>query len=390
MRILVLNHEIPPIGGGGGRAAEDICRVLAERGHKIKVLTSHLNGLSYKEERDGYQIIRIPALRTQPFRVSFISMVVYVLAGLWAGLHLIRAFQPDVIHVHFAVPAGALAWMLSKFTGVPYVLTAHLGDVPGGVPEKTTEWFRWVFPFTHSIWHDASARVAVSQYTRELALQNYSEEILVIPNGVDVNALKPESIQVNEPPVIVFAGRFMPQKAPLQVVQTLKEMMDLPWKCVMIGDGPLLPTVRRLIAESNLEDRFILTGWITPEEVMKWFDKSDILFMPSLSEGLPVVGVQALAKGLAIIASHVGGFVDLVDEGQNGYLIERMEKAATFSVKLRNLIEDPNLLLLLRNASLEKAKSFEISRIVDQYENIFLGMATEESDFVETKFETKA
>jgi L-malate glycosyltransferase len=389
MRILVLNHEIPPVGGGGGRAAEDLCRVLAKRGHKIKVLTSHLKGLPYKEQRDGYQIIRIPSLRTQPFRVSFLSMVVYVLAGLWVGFRLIRAFQPELIHVHFAVPAGALAWMLSKITRVPYILTAHLGDVPGGVPEKTTEWFRWVFPFTHSIWHDAGVRVAVSQYTRELALQNYSEEILVIPNGVDVNALKPKSIQVNKPPVIVFAGRFMPQKDPLQVVQTLKELIDLQWNCVMIGDGPLLPDVKKIILESNLEDRFILTGWIIPGEVMQWFNRSDILFMPSLSEGLPIVGVQALAKGLAIIASRVGGFVDLVDEARNGHLIER-NNMANFSVKLRKWLEDPGYLLSLRHASLEKAKSFEITRIADQYESIFLEMIGQERDLAEAKLETKA
>ena len=386
MRILVLNHEIPPVGGGGGRAAEDICRVLARRGHQITVLTSHLTGLPYEEQRDGYRIIRIPSLRTQPFRVSFLSMVAYVLGGLWAGLRLIRTFRPDVIHVHFAVPAGALAWMLSKITGIPYILTAHLGDVPGGVPEKTTEWFRWVFPFTHSIWQDAAVRVAVSAYTRELALQNYSKEILVIPNGVDVNALKPERVQVNQPPVIVFAGRLMPQKAPLQVVRALKEITDLPWKGVMIGDGPLMPDVKKMIAEAHLEDRFTFTGWIKPEEVMKWFDQSDILFMPSLSEGLPVVGVQALAKGLAIIASRVGGFVDLVDEARNGYLVER-ENASNFSWRLRDLLENSNRLLSFRNASLEKAKSFEIDRIVDQYENIFLGIITQKSDLVETKFE---
>ena len=386
MRILVLNHEIPPVGGGGGRAAEDICRVLARRGYKIKVLTSHLKGLPYTEQRDGYEIIRIPALRTQPFRVSFISMVTYVLVGLWAGLRLIRAFQPDAIHVHFAVPAGALAWILSKITGVPYILTAHLGDVPGGVPEKTADWFRWVFPFTHSIWHDAAIRVAVSAYTRELALQNYPEEILVIPNGVDVDALKPELIQVNQPPVIVFAGRFMPQKAPIQVIQTLIELTELPWKCVMIGDGPLLPEAKKMIAESNLEDRFTFTGWLTPAEVMTWFDQSDILFMPSLSEGLPVVGVQALAKGLAIIASEVGGFVDLVDEAKNGYLIKQ-ENPAQFSDKLREVLEDSDHLLSLRNASLEKAKSFEIARIVDQYEKLFLGITRKESDLVETKLE---
>jgi len=388
MRILVLNHEIPPVGGGGGRAAEDICRILAKRGHKIKVLTSHLKGLPYKEQRDGYQIIRIPSLRTQPFRVSFLSMVVYVLAGLWVGFRLVRAFQPELIHVHFAVPAGALAWMLSKITRIPYVLTAHLGDVPGGVPEKTTEWFRWVFPFTHSIWHDASVRVAVSQFTRELALQNYSEEILVIPNGVDVNALRPKSIQAHEPPVIVFAGRFMPQKDPLQVVQTLQEIVELSWTCVMIGDGPLMPDIKKMIVESNLEDRFILTGWISPGEVMQWFDQSDILFMPSLSEGLPVVGVQALAKGLAIIASRVGGFVDLVDEARNGYLIEPND-TVSFSAKLRNLLEDPIHLLSLRHASLEKAKSFDITRIAEQYESIFVEITGKESHLIEAKFETK-
>ena len=130
----------------------------------------------------------------------------------------------------------------------------------------------------------------------------------------------------------------------------------------------------------------MLTGWLTPAEVMKWFDQSDILFMPSLSEGLPVVGVQALAKGLAILASHVGGFVDLVDENRNGYLVKR-EDTARFSMKLRSLLEDPNHLLSFRIASLEKAQSFDIAGIVDRYENIFLGIVRKESDLVETKIE---
>jgi len=377
MRILVLNHEFPPIGGGGGRAAESICETLAKRGHEIKVLTSHLKNLSYQEQRDGYQIIRIPSLRTQPFRAGFLSMLAYVLAGLWAGLRLIRVFHPDVIHVHFAVPAGALAWMLSKITRVPYVLTAHLGDVPGGVPEKTGGWFRFVFPFTGLIWKNAAARVAVSGFTRRLALRHYHEEILVIPNGVDVDSLKPNSIQINNPPVIVFAGRFMEQKSPLQVVKILNEIKDMPWKCVMIGDGPLMPNVKKSIADFGLEDRFTLTGWVTPEAVMTWFDKSDILFMPSLSEGLPVVGVQALAKGLAIIASRVGGFVDLVDEDQNGYLVQP-EDTAGFSARLRDVLKNPARLLSLRQSSLEKAKSFEIAHIAGQYEKIFISIPGEQ------------
>ncbi len=370
MRILVLNHEFPPVGGGGGRAAESICKTLAKRGHEIKVLTSHFKDLPREEQRDGYDIVRIPALRTQAFRASFLSMVIYVLSGLWTGLRLVRLFRPDVIHVHFAVPAGALAWMLCKLTRVPYVLTAHLGDVPGGVPEKTGDWFRWIFPTTRWIWHDASARVAVSEFTRSLALKHYNEEILVIPNGIDVDGESQSSIRINNPPVIVFAGRFMEQKSPLQIVQILNEIKDIPWKCVMIGDGPLMPEVKKSIAELEIGSRFLLTGWITPDEVMKQFEQSDILFMPSLSEGLPVVGVQALSKGLAIVASRVGGFVDLVDENQNGYLIEVGDRDG-FKSKLQELLTNPSRLLSLRQASLKKANSFEITQIAGQYEKIF-------------------
>jgi glycosyltransferase involved in cell wall biosynthesis len=384
MRILVLNHEFPPVGGGGGRAAESICQVLAMRGHDVRVLTSHIKGQSRDERRDGYRIIRIPSLRTQAFRASLPSMFAYVLAGLWAGSRLIRLFQPDVIHVHFAVPAGALAWVLSKITRVPYVLTAHLGDVPGGVPEKTRDWFRWIFPFTRFVWHDASARVAVSEFTRGLALQHYREEILVIPNGVDVNLAESLEIHTNNPPVIAFAGRFMEQKSPLRVVEVLNEINDIPWKCVMFGDGPLLEHVKHSISRYGLEDRFVLTGWIAPEEVMEWFGQSDILFMPSLSEGLPVVGVQALSKGLAIVASRVGGFVDLVDEDRNGHLLEPGDTAG-FAAKIQSLLKNPDHLLSLRKHSLQKAKSFEITHIAVQYETLFQGVLQERQGSIQLK-----
>jgi glycosyltransferase involved in cell wall biosynthesis len=370
MRILVLNHEFPPIGGGGGRAAEDICRGMARKGHDILVLTSHLKGLSHQETRDGCQIVRISSLRTQPFRAGFLTMAAYVLAGLWVGSRFIRLFRPDVIHVHFAVPAGALAWMLSRLSGIPYVLTVHLGDVPGGVTEKTGGWFRWVYPFTRVIWRDASHIAAVSEFTRGLALQKYDEEIQVIPNGVDVTALRPEHICLNDPPRIVFAGRFMPQKDPLQVVRTLNELRNLRWQCVMIGDGPLMPAVKQAVQEFGLNERFQFTGWVSGKEVLNWFDQSDILFMPSLSEGLPVVGVEALAKGLAIVASRVGGFVDLVEIDKNGYLIPEGD-AAQFSAPLRELLTDEDRLLSFRHASLEKAKWFDINQIVEQYEQIF-------------------
>ena len=370
MKILVLIHEFPPVGGGGGRAAQDICQGLLRHGHEITVLTAHLKGIPKEENLDGIRIMRIASMRREAFRADLRAMQGFVLAGLWAGYRLIKRWQPDLFHVHFAVPAGALAWALSKLTGIPYVMTVHLGDVPGGVPEKTDQWFNWVKPFTPSIWRDAKKVVAVSEFTRQLALKHYGREIQVIPNGVDVARLKPATIQVHEPPRIIFAGRFMEQKNPLQIVRTLSELKELPWQCVMIGDGPLMPEVRRAIAESGLQERFVLTGWVTPEEVLGWFDQSDILFMPSLSEGLPVVGVQALAKGLAIVVSKAGGFVDIVDDRENGFLLE-LAHPSQFSVALRELLSDEPRLVQFREASLKKARRFDIAQIAERYEQIF-------------------
>jgi glycosyltransferase involved in cell wall biosynthesis len=239
MRILVLIHEFPPVGGGGGKAAEDICTALARRGHELTVLTAHLRGLPREETRGGLRIIRLPSLRRQPYKAGLPAMAAFVLAGLWAGFRFIRRQRPDVIHVHFAVPAGVTAWVLSRLTKVPYVLTVHLGDVPGGVPEKTGGWFRWIMPFTPPIWRGAKRVVAVSEFTRSLARGRYPVRVEVIPNGVDLTALAPTSLAVHNPPAIVFAGRFMPQKDPLGLVEVLARVRGLPWTCILLGDGPL-------------------------------------------------------------------------------------------------------------------------------------------------------
>ena len=370
MRILTIIYEFPPIGGGGGRAAYDICKELVARGHNVTVLTAHMHGLPLEEYKDGIRLIRIPSLRSESFRASFFTMLAYVLSGLWAGLRLIRLDRPDIIHTHFAVPSGALAWMLSVLTGIPYVLTAHLGDVPGGVPEKTGKWFRWLEPFTKPIWKRAKRVVAVSEFTRQLALQHYSVNVQVIPNGADVLHLAPAEVKVNNPPQLVFAGRFVYQKNPVAIVQILSQLKDLNWQCTMLGDGPMFEDVKREIGQAGMSERFDLPGWVTPEQVLEHFSKSDILFMPSFSEGLPVVGVQALAKGLAIVASRIGGFLDLVDENRNGYLIDVHDKPA-FVTYLRELISAPPLLLNFREESLKKSQDFDIQKITERYQAIF-------------------
>jgi glycosyltransferase involved in cell wall biosynthesis len=100
--------------------------------------------------------------------------------------------------------------------------------------------------------------------------------------------------------------------------------------------------------------------------VIIWLRQSDILFMPSRSEGLSVVGLQALGTGLAIVCSQVGGFVDLVDSGCNGYLVPDPD-SPEFAALLRTLLSDTDLLGRFRKASREKAWSFDLKKVAADY-----------------------
>lgn len=370
MRILVIIHEYPPVGGGGGQIAQNLCEALAERGHEIMVLTSDCNDLPNLEEYPHISIKRLKTGRKENFRASLSVMAKFVFQCILKGNQAIKEWKPDVIHVHFAVPGGAAAWWLSKVNHIPYVLTVHLGDVPGGVPEKTGKWFKWVYPFTPPIWRDAAKVVAVSDFTRDLALKKYQTPIEVIPNGVDIHQINPGTIKLNHPPHIVFAGRFMPQKNPLGLVRILAKCWELPWTATLIGDGPLRPAVEQEVEAAGLDDRIQMTGWISPKEVIEWYQKSDMMVLPSLSEGLPIVGIQGGAMGLVLLLSRVGGNVDLVKPGENGQLIEVGDDEG-FAAAIKELLTNPEQLLAQRIASREMAKRFDLCHIVDQYLDVF-------------------
>jgi L-malate glycosyltransferase len=367
MKILVLCHEFPPVGGGGGRVARDIALGLAQRGHELHILTDHLAGLPAREMQEGLLIERIPAGRRKAFRAEFAEMARYDLAAFQAGLKIIRNWKPDVIHAHFAVPAGAAAFALSKLTKVPYLLTAHLGDVPGAVPDKTDRWFKFIYPLTPQIWKSAARVVAVSEYTRGMALAHYKVPIDVIHNGFEHNSLPDWQPASDGVPRLVFAGRFVAHKNPLDLVKALANLTDLPWTCVMAGDGEQLEATHNLVKHHGLEARIRLPGWVTPEDILKYFATSDMLVLPSRSEGLSVVGVQGLAMGLALVLSEAGGNPELVEPEQNGFLVPAGDVPALTSA-LEALLSSPQKIAAFQARSREMAQAFELSKIVGEYE----------------------
>ncbi len=212
-----------------------------------------------------------------------------------------------------------------------------------------------------------------------LARSAYGITPEIIPNGIPIR--ESISIKLQDPPVILFAGRFVPQKNLEVFLEVLDSLRYLPWKCIMLGDGPLREKIAAKIVETRFGERIQITGWVTPEEVSSFMDQSDILFMPSLIEGLPVVGVQALEAGLAIVASNVGGFVDLVEQNRNGSLhtpsdVTGMKEALTL------LLTDKAALRAARISSREIVNKFDIKKTTSKYERLMVEVCQDKDQVI--------
>jgi glycosyltransferase involved in cell wall biosynthesis len=319
------------------------------------------------------EVRRLRAFRNREDRCGVPEMAAWVAAAIPAGISEVRRWKPDVIHAHFAVPTGAVAWVVSKFTGVPYVLTAHLGDVPGGVPEQTGRLFRWIQPFTVPIWKDAAATNAVSSFVADLAKKAYGLLPQVILNGMEIPPQP--TLEAHEPIRLLMVGRMSVQKNPLTAIRALGLLKDLNWRCTMIGDGPLLPEVKSEAVYLGVSDKIDFPGWATATEVSEAMKGSDILLIPSLSEGLPMVAVEALAHALAIVGSRIGGLADVAHEtGEhaNARLFELAQGAEGFAAALKSFLLNPIALREARVASLALASGFDLKHSLDQYEQLLI------------------
>jgi glycosyltransferase involved in cell wall biosynthesis len=367
MRILVLCYEYPPIGGGGGRVAQSIAQQMAARGHEVRVQTAALGWKSTHERIDGVDVYRTTSGRRVPDTCTVPEMGLYCLTSFLPTLRHVREWKPDVIHAHFAMPTGMLAWAVHGITGVPYVLTAHLGDVPGGVPEQTDKLFKLIDPIARQVWKKAAAATAVSSFVQELAEKAYQRPVERILNGIDLRDRPASPSPVRPVRHFLFVGRFNPQKNLPFLINAFAQLTEKNWRATIVGDGPDRAAAERLIAQHGLGDRVTLPGWLPADKVAEIMRDADILCLPSLSEGLPVAAVEALKNGLAIVASDIPGVRDVVDDGVNGY---RSPLDDSYVQKLNSLLQSDEMLRTMKQASWEKARAFDVQSIANRYEGV--------------------
>ncbi|MEI6034877.1 MAG: glycosyltransferase family 4 protein [Verrucomicrobiae bacterium] len=366
MRVLTLCYEYPPVGGGGGRMAHNIAAALVRRGHQVRVQTARISGLPKYEIRDGVEIFRTFSFRRRADLCTVPEMAGYLATSFLPSLRHIGNWRPDIIHAHFAVPTGALALACRAITGKPYVLTAHLGDLPGGNPDQTDALFRVLNPLIRPVWTNASGISASSSFAAGLARAAYWVAPEMILNGIPMPGRPDAARPPSQPLELAAIGRFNPQKNFPWMLRALAGC-DFPWRLALVGDGAQRGEIEAAVREAGLGGRVRLLGWVAEDALRDVLARADILLMPSTSEGNPIAAIEALKRGVAILGSDIGGLSDLIEDGRNGFAVSLAAPAA-FQEKLSLLAADPTLLHGMKSCSLEISKRFDLESIAEKFE----------------------
>lgn len=342
MRILVINSEYPPIGGGAGNASANIARWLAAFGHEVAVLTAHFGDLPRLETQDGVTIHRLPALRRKQDRSGALEQLAFIASGTLHSLGLARRFKPDVTLAFFGVPSGAIAWALNILYRIPYVVSLRGGDVPGFRPYDFKVFHKLIGPFLRVIWHSASGVIANSRGLRSLARAfDSSIEIPIIPNGVEVSRFDAGQRDWSAPRLL-SVGRIVYQKGLDLGLRALAQLKDLDWHWSIAGDGPQMDPLKSLAQELGIAERVTFLGWQSKADLTQAYHRANLFLFPSRHEGMPNAVLEAMASGLPVIATRIAGNEELVLDGETGVLVAP-EDVNALRDGLRRLLTDAHL-----------------------------------------------
>ncbi len=340
MKILLLNPEYPPVGGGAGTASMYLAEHLVRMGHEVTLITARYRELPHAEQRNGVSILRCPAGRRDPARSAAAEQILYIFSSFATAASRIRTWRPDITLAFFGIPSGVTAFLLKRLWGIPYIVSMRGGDVPGARPGAL--YIKLAAPFLHLVWRHADALIANSRGLKELA-QAFEPDlpIEVIPNGVDTAAFSPAP-EMPETAQILFVGRLAKIKGPDVLLRALAQLKACDWHCTLVGDGPQRPELEALARSAGLTERLTFAGWQPRDALLSWYQRASVFVLPSRQEGMPNALLEAMACGLPAVATRVSGSAELVLEGETGFLVPPEDDTA-LAQALKELILSPSL-----------------------------------------------
>lgn len=224
--------------------------------------------------------------------------------------------------------------------------------------------------------YDANSRAALDLLAR---LGIDSERLVYIPNGLDLSEWRPRAAEPGGVPTILCAARFVPRKRHEDLLRALALLAGEghSFRAVLAGGGPLVDEMRSLAASLGLDARVELPGPLASDELRRRLRGATVACLPSASEGMPGALMEAMATGVAVVGTDVGGTNELVVDGESGLLVPAYDPAA-LAAALARLLGDPEQRARLAAGGRRRMEAcFSLDVMLDAKQRLFLDVASE-------------
>ena len=207
---------------------------------------------------------------------------------------------------------------------------------------------------------------------KEWNLEKYRNKIYIShEHFLDFNKFKITRKFNKRSKIVGYIGRLSEEKGILNFIQSipglLKEMKDLEF--LIVGEGPLKDEIELYLGENKLHEKVRLVGWISKENLPSYYNKLNMIVIPSYTEGLPNVMLEAIVCGTPVVANSVGVISDIIKDGETGFIIEDNNPECIKKTIIRAL-QDPNLEIIIENARKYVIKEFTYEAAVNRYKEI--------------------
>lgn len=313
MKILVLNYEYPPIGGGASPVSKDLCEQLAKRGNQVTVVTMRYKDLPKHENVNGVEIYRVNCLRTKKSVCSPLEQMTYIISAFLFLERYLKEEHFDINYTHFIIPTGVVSVLLKKKFALEYVITAHGSDVLGHNNKR----FRFLYTILKKPWcyivREARVVVAPSQYLLDLMKKSETNaRFELIKNGIDTSVFVPD---IKKKQILVMC-RLQETKRVEDIINAIS-LLDLTgWHIQILGDGPQKQKLQTLVTEKKLEQYVDFRGWIEnkSKEHLKILGETYIYISASELENCPISVLEAKCSGCRLVLSDIKAHRQLIDD----------------------------------------------------------------------------
>ncbi len=347
--------------GGSARVATHLAGVLAAKGYQVKVLASRRPAFPLPPE------VEVRAVRDDPPGPRDRLAVTAGRADLEALIDLatgaVRAEKIDLLHYHYALPFAAVAREVRARSrnGLRVVGTLHGTDVSVHGAQRATR-LRLLRDL-----NTADALTTVSRSHATLIRRQLGHDPIVIPNFVDLDAFSPAASQHASRPRILHMSNFRPVKNTVEVARAFAHLCARrDAELWLVGDGETLPDTLRELRRRGV-----------PEAAVRWFGmvynpaaiiaKADVLVVPSHCESFSLAALEAMACGVPVVGTRVGGLAELVDGRGCGVLVDPDDEGGLV-LAIEQALE---MRAELRAGAMRRAAEFSVEAVVPRYEQLY-------------------